>query len=97
MEVVPQSRLARYVITSLLQLTSNLIMINAVNGTFITNAMEVAMRMLETGKKIMIEFGRNVEKIDKNNVEIGKNVESKSDELPYKYFRSIVSMIEDVL
>ncbi len=52
---VCESRLARYVMTSLLTLASNLILLDLVNGIFVANAMEVAMKMLETGKSKMFE------------------------------------------
>ena len=47
---VSGSCLARYIVTSLLHVTSNLVTLNLVSATFVTNAMEVAMRLLETGK-----------------------------------------------
>jgi len=55
-----ESSLARYFMMSLLNITSFLMLTDLVSSTtFVANAMEVAMRMLETGKsdKTEIDFG----------------------------------------
>jgi len=44
-----KSALARYIMMSLLNLTSVLILTDLDSPTFVANTMEVAMRMLETG------------------------------------------------
>lgn len=47
---VTTSRLVRYMMTSLLSLSSNLVLLDLVESTFAAKAMEAAMKMIETGK-----------------------------------------------